>query len=300
MAVNEAPVKSKESLYSLATGTEVIGTRLDTYIMKALPRDLLAVLRSVAQDELDGQVTAGNLPSQILVDGRSVGRRQIDQATRSVSMRFADTRMLLDAAREAYATLQRVTRIQSPPKNGVVARQNFHLYKDGSPIGIMPSAIYKLKEAELTGTTVLRIVGPLVNYGRKLYWRPIGRSQVMQLRQTTSLGGRDLFRYDSLLSPRFKPYRLRTIKKAANSMPGDKAANLRRLLANRPGTVEGAGQIVKRVLRRDRRFSAIHFSDGWIKFPPAKQWGKSSRDDRVPSISIQLAKKGAISVISRF
>lgn len=297
MAYESSKARSKEFIYG--GGNEVIGTRLDTYVLKVLPQDLLSVLRAVAQEELDGQITTGNLPSQILVDGRSVGRRQIDQATRSVSLRFADTRMLIDAAKEAYATVYRVTRVQSPPKNGIVARQNFWLYKNGAPVGLMPGAITKIKPEDLDIKTVLRIVGPLVNYGRKLYWRPIGRKQVMDFRATTSLSGRDVFRYASPLSPRFKPYRMRTIRRLANGLPGDKAANLRSLLASHPGTVEGTGQIVKRVLRRDRRFSAIHFSDGWINYPPAKQWGKSSRNARVPTISVQLARKGQINIVSK-
>lgn len=296
MAYESQVTKSKEIIYG---GTEVIGTRLDTYVLKVLPQDLLAVLRQVAQDELDGQVTAGNYPSQILVDGRSVGRRQIIEAKRSVSLRFADTKTLIAAARDTYNTLQRVTRIESPPKNSIVARQHFHLYLDGKPVGLLPAAFMKIRETDLTIRSVLRIVGPLVNYGRKLYWMPIGRSKVMNLRQTVSLTGREIFHYDSILSPRFKPYRQRTVRRLANSLPGDKAANLKRLLANRPGTVEGAGQIVKRVMRRDRRYTAIHFSDGWINYSPAKQWGKNSRDARVPSISIQLARKGQIQIVSK-
>lgn len=296
MAYESQIARSKETIYG---GTEVIGTRLDTYVLKVLPEDLLAVLRQVAQDELDGQITAGNLPSQILVDGRSVGRRQISEAKRVVSLRFTDTRMLISAVRDVYNTLQRVTRIESPPKNSIVARQHFHLYLNGRPVGLMPGALMKIKESELTIKSVLRVVGPLVNYGRKIYWMPIGRSKVMNLRQTVSLSGRETFHYDSILAPRFKPYRQRTIRRLANSQPGDKAANLKRLLANRPGTVEGAGQIVKRVMRRDRRYTGLHFSDGWINYAPAKQWGKNSRDARVPSISIQMARKGQVQIVSR-
>jgi len=298
MAYESSEAKSKEFLYGGGT-TEIIGTRLDAYVLKVLPQDLLAVLRGVAQQELDGQITAGNMPSQILVDGRSVGRRQIYQATRSVSLRFADTRMLMDATREAFNTLLRVTRIQSPPKNSIVARQNFWLYFNGSPVGLMPMAISKIRPEDLNADSVLRVVGPLVNYGRKLYWRPIGRSQVMNFRSTTSLSGREIFRYSSPLSPRFKPYRMRTIRRLANGLPGNPADNLRNFLANRPGTVEGTGQIVKRVLRKDRRFAAIHFSDGWITYPPAKQWGKNSKDARVPSISVQMARKGRVSIVSK-
>lgn len=296
MALLEATVSKSRRVF--APGTETVTSRLDTYILKALPEDLLTVLRGVAMQELDGQITSGNLPSSILVDGRAVAKRQIMEARRSISMRFADIEGLMDAVNEAYQLLLRVTRIQSPPKNNIVARQHFWLYKNGVPIGRLPGALSRLNAATLDQNSVLRIVGPLVNYGRKMYWNPIGRAKVMNLRQTTSLAGRDVFHYDSNLSPRFKPYRMRTMRKLANGMGGNPAENLKRMLDRRPGRVEGAGQIVRRVLSRDRRFVGLHISDGWISYPPAGTWGKHSRDDRVPTISIQMARKGRVSVVS--
>ena len=296
MAVLESEVVSFRTLTS-GSGTEVISSRLDTYILKALPQDLLTVLRGVSMQELDGQVTGGNLPSQILVDGRSVARRAINDAVRSVSMRFADTATLIAAVREAYSILIRVTRVQSPAKNSIVARQNFWLYKNGVPLGRLPGALSKLTPESIDYKSVLRVVGPLVNYGRKIYWNPIGRAKIMNFRQTTSISGRDIFSYDSQTSPRFKPYRMRTLRKLANAAGGNPADNLKRMLDKRPGAVEGGGQIAKRILKRDRRFVALHISDGWISYPPAGSWGKNSRNDRVPSISIQMARKGGIRVM---
>lgn len=295
MALLESTVARSRN--TLQPGTEIITSRLDTYVLKALPEDLLTVLRGVAMDELSGQVTAGNLPSQILVDGRSVAQREILSATRSVSMRFADVTTMLSAIREAYALLQRVTRIQSPPQNEIVARQHFWLYKNGAPVGRLPGAFAKVSPQNVNYKTVLRVVGPLVNYGRKLYWSPIGRSKIMNIRQTTSPFGRDVLHYDSQTAPRFIPYRMRTIRKLANGMGGDPAENLRNMLANRPGYVEPAGPIVKRILRRDKRYSGLHISDGWISYPPAASWGKRSKNSRVPSISVQLARKGGLRVV---
>jgi hypothetical protein len=280
------------------SGTEVVASRLDTYVLEVLPKDLLTVLRGVALQELDEQVTAGNLPSQILVDGRSVAKRSIPEAVRSVSLRFADVSMLIDAINDAYRLLVRATRLQAPPKNAIVARQNFWLYVDGVPAGKMPGALARLKVENLTYKSVLRVVGPLVNYGRKLYWNPIGRSAVMQFRQSTSLSGRSIFHYDNSMDPRFKPARMRTLRKLANAKGGNPAENLKNLLAGKPGYTEGTGQIVKRVMRRDRRYKALHISDGWVSYPPAASWGKSSKDDRVPSISVQMARKGGIRIVS--
>lgn len=298
MAVLESTAaKSRTSTHQ--SGHQQVTSRLDTYVLQVLPQDILAALRGVAMDELDGQITSGNLPSQILVDGRTVVSRGINQATRSVSMRFADTEMLLQAIRDAYRLMVQVTRVQVPPKNAIIARKNFWLYMNGNPVGGLPGALSKLNNAKMDNKTVLRVVGPLVNYGRKLYWNPIGRAKIMNFRQTTSPAGREIFHYDSKLAPRFNPYHMRTLRRLANSMPGgDPAGNLRRMLANRPGYVEGAAQIVKRLLRRDCRYASLHVSDGWISYPPAKSWGKRSKDDRVPSVSVQMARKGGIKITS--
>ena len=299
MAIYESGVKgSRSTEYSGPGGKVVITERLDTYVLKVLPQELLATLRGVALQELDGQITSGNLPSQILVDGRSVAKRGIGLATRSVSMRFADTDSVIAGARAAYDVLMRITRIQSPPKNNIVARRHFWLYLDGVPVGLMPGAIGRLDKTRMNNKSVLRIVGPLVPYGRKLFWNPIGRAKTMGIVATVSPAGRETLHYESKYSPRFKPLRMRTLRRAANAMAGNPAENLSNLLRTRPGTVEAAGQIAKRILRRDRRFSALHFSDGWVTYPPAGSWGKNSKNARVPSVSIQLARKGGIQVLS--
>lgn len=295
MAIYESTVKSTDTVSK--SGNQVISGRLDTYVLSVLPKDLLDTLRGVALQELDGQITSGNLPSQILVDGRSVARRGIGEATRSVSIRFADVDSLIMGIRAAYDVMLRITRIQSPPKNAVVARKHFWLYIDGVASGLMPGALNRLDKAKLNNKTVLRIVGPLVPYGRKLFWSPIGRSKSMSIVASISPAGRTTMHYESKYAPRFKALRMRTIRRAANAMGGDPAANLSAMLRGRPGTVENAGQIAKRILRRDRRLAALYISDGWVEYPPAGSWGKSSRNARVPSVSVQMARKGGIQIL---
>lgn len=281
----------------LESGT--IKIPLDEYVLKVLPKDLLTVLRGVSYQELNAQITNGNAPSQVLVDGRAIGAKGIDQARRAVSMRFADTNLLVAAVIEIYNLLQRVTRLQSPAKNEIVARKNFHLWLDGRPLGLMPGALSKITRAgALNSKSVVRVVGPLVNYGRKLYWSPIGRGKKVDLREVTNASsGRSRFVYNDKYSPRFKPYSARTLRRIANRGK-DPAGTLGRLQALRPGYVEGTSQIVKRIMRRNRLFAALYISDGWVNYPPAKTWGKTSRDDRVPSISAQLAKRGGVRVIN--
>jgi hypothetical protein len=194
--------------------------------------------------------------------------------------------------------LLRVTRIQSPPKNNIIARQNFWLYLNGVPLGKLPGALAGLTASRLDYKSVLRVVGPLVPYGRKSYWNPVGRSMLMNVRQSTSISGRNIFHYNSPLDPQFKPYRMRTIRKVANAQGGNPAENLKRLLSGNPGFVEGVGQIVKRIMRRDRRYKALHVSDGWVTYPPAGSWGKRSKDARVPSVSVQMARKGGVRIVS--
>jgi|SRR6185369_3603407 len=296
-----ATYQAKGSLSARAYGLEngQIETTLEKYVLEVLPQDLLKVLRGTAQQELAGQVAINNPPTQILVDGRAVGNRGIDQAMRAVSMRFTDAKLLIAAIEEVYNLLQRITRIQSPPQNAIVARQNFFLWVNGKLAGQLPGALRRLDPNKLDQKTVLRVVGPLVNYGRKLYWSPIGRNAVLQLKQVTNLAsGRSRFVYGSKYAPRFRPFSDRTLRRLANRAGPDAAARLSHLRAQRPGTVEGAGQIVRRIMRGNRAFAGLFISDNWVSFPPARSWGKHSKDDRVPSVSVQMGRKGATRLVN--
>ena len=277
-----------------------ITTALDQYVLNVLPKDVLTVLRGVALQELNEQIGLGNDPSQVLVDGRPVSARHIIQAMKSVSMRFADVSLMLSAVREVYDLLVRVTRIQTPPKNNIVARQHFHLWLNGKPLGVMPGALAKLSPGVLDTKSVLRVVGPLVPYGRKLYWRPIGRSSgQMNFTQTTGASGKSRFTYANKYQPRFKPYSERALQRMARQAGGGASASaLARLIKNRPGSVEGTGQIVKRIMRRNKLYASMFISDGWVDYPPARSWGKSSKDARVPSVSVSFAHRGKVRVIN--
>lgn len=271
---------------------------VSTYVLRTLPQDILTVLRGVALQELNAQIGVGNPPTQILVDGRPVGRRNIIDATRSVSMRFMDTALLVAAAREAWTLLRKVTRRETPPKNEIIARTHFYLWVNGKNKGLMPMALNALNSSSLDEKTVLRIVGPLVPYGRKLFWNPIGRSgRTIEATLKVSASGRTRLGYASELSPRFKPYRKSSLRKMANQFSGDKAQRLMELMSKNPGYAEGTHTIVKRVMRKNRLFSGLHISDGWVSYPPAGSWGRKSKDDRVPSVSVQLAKRGAVRVV---
>jgi len=217
-------------------------------------------------------------------------------------MRFQDVRNLLAAVREIFDLLQRVTRIQTPPQNSIVARQNFFLYLNGVNLGRMPEALGRISMAGiLTQESVVRVVGPLVPYGRKSFWRPVGSSNKMEYYRAASkrgVGVRFLPPRDKQTGksdpfyPRFRPYKLSTLKKKARGMQ-DPAGALRSMLSGAipPGRVENVGQIIKRLLKRNPKYRGLHFSDGWIEYAPAIGWSKLA-DPRVPAMGVMFARKG--------
>ena len=287
---------------SLRSGTgEMIGS-MEKYVLTVLPKDVLTVMRAVALDELGQQQSIGNKVSQIIVDNVSVAKRSINNAMRSIRMRFADTATMLDALNEAFRLFQIITRIQSPPKNAIVARRNYHLWLDGIDLGLMPVAMAKVTTpGVLTQESVLRIVGPIVNYGRKLFWNPVGASSKMLVRRVSSkrsLGGvRFLPRTNqSVTSPRFRALSKSTLRKKMNAKGKPTEQMIAQFLGkNPPGRSENAGQIIKRIMKNNAKYRGLHMADGWVEYAPAAAWSKL-HDPRVPSFSIQLAKRGAVNI----
>lgn len=276
---------------------------LQHYVLQVSAKDILTVMRGVALAELEEQHSINNKVSQILVDGRAVQRRSINDAKRNIKLRFGNPRLVMEAVNHAYRLLQTVTRLQSPPQNSVVARRNFYLYLDGRNIGLMPSAVIKLASPDaIKQDSVVRIVGPLVPYGRRLFWNPVGASQKMQFKtfkSAKSLGGRRFAKIDGTpkTHPNFRPFSKSYLKKLTGRRG---AANHPQLIAalnsgKAVGRIENAGQIVKRMLKMNSRFRSLHISDGWIEYAPAIGWSKK-RDPRVPSISVQMAKRGAVNI----
>jgi hypothetical protein len=241
-----------------------------------------------------------NNPSQIIVDNVSASRRSIDRAMRNVVIRFQDTASMLKAITEVYSLLQRITRLQNPPKNAIVARSNFFLTLNGVALGKCPEALSKIAyEGVLTQDSVVRIIGPLVPYGRKLFWNPVGASSKMSFYRVKSKksGVRFLpLRGASALSPRFKPYASRTLRRKANQT-SDPAQTLRAMLQGDipPGRIENTGQIVKRIMKRNPAYKGLHFTDGWVEHAPAIGWSKL-RDPRVPAFGVMFSKKGAMPI----
>lgn len=281
----------------------IVGT-IQSYVITVLPQDLLATIRAVALSELNEQVHIGNKPSQIIVDNLPVSKKGIMAARRSVRIRFQDTRTMITAVNDLWRLLMQITRIQAPPKNAIVARNEFYLWLDGANLGKMPAAMSKIMgEGVLTQKSVVRIVGPLVNYGRKVFWNPVGANKTMAFNRYKSkrFGVRfSPLRGASLTAPRFVPYKDRTLRRKANRTSAPALALAAMMSgATPPGRVENTGQIVKRIMRRNPLYKGLHIADGWVEYPPAIGWSKLS-DPRVPSYSVQFARRGAMPLLGNY
>lgn len=272
----------------------------ERYVLEVLPQDISAVIRAIALDELKAQLSIDNRPSQILVDGIAMQRHGIDRAVRQVKIRFQDTRAMVEAVKDIYDLLQQVVRIQNPAKDSIVARKNFYLWLNGVNLGIMPAALSKIAyPGVLTQDSIVRIVGPLVPYGRKLFWNPVGASGTMKFYRVRSKKSGVRFlpvKGASALAPRFKPYAPRTLRRKANKT-SEPAKALASMLSGEtpPGRIENVGQILKRILKRNPKYRGLHFTDGWVEYPAAIGWSKL-RDPRVPAFGVMFTKKGSIGI----
>jgi hypothetical protein len=290
---------SKNDRNLVNSNREIVGS-IETYVLRVLPDDLLATLRAVATDEINVQILLGNNPSQIIVDNVSAGKRSIERATRRIVARFVDTTLLIKAVSEIFGHLQRITRLQNPAKNAIIARREFFLTLNGINLGRMPEALVKIGyEGVLTQDSIVRVVGPLVPYGRKLFWNPVGASSKMNFYRVKSKrsGVRFLpLRGSSAHSPRFRPYAARTLRRKANATASP-VETLKAMLAGDtpPGRIENVGQIVKRLMKRAPIYRGLHFTDGWVEHVPAIGWSQL-RDPRVPAFGVMFAKKGAMPI----
>lgn len=275
-----------------------ITSTIERYILTVLPENIQDTIRAVALYEIQEQQKIGNDPSQVLVDGASVGKRGVMAAKKRVVARFQDVNNLLEAVKEIFQLLQRVTRIQNPPKNNIVARENFHLWLNGVNLGRMPEAISKIAyPGILTQDSLVQVVGPVVPYGRKSFWNPVGLSAKMSYYRVASKRSGVRFmvpKGSSIFYPRFRPYKLSTMRKKANksALP---AETLKNMLsgATPPGRAENVGQMIKRIIKRNPAYKGLHFTDGWVKYGPAMGWSKI-RDPRIPAFGVMLSKKGKL------
>ena len=165
------------------TGTVTVTDDLEKIIIQVSQDDIQRVLRSVAATAITEQLKLGNPLSNLVIDGS--GAKSIDTAQRLIQAYFTDRETLRKAVYEAWSITQRLTRIDTGR-----AQSSYQLWFDNSPIGNAPSACDAYIEKMDTGKDFFRIVGPLVPYGRKLYWNPAtnGKKQKYTKRKIAKVG----------------------------------------------------------------------------------------------------------------
>lgn len=150
---------------SVVTTTE----DLDKICIQVGVEDLQRMLRAVAATAIQEQIGLGNPPTNIIVDNS--GQKAIDTAERRVQAFFTDTAQVRAAVYDAWERIQTLTRVASGQ-----AQFSYQLWFGDRPIGRSPAAceIY-LDRLNDPKTDYFRIVGPVVPYGRVLYWNPVGK-----------------------------------------------------------------------------------------------------------------------------
>lgn len=147
---------------------------LDKIIIEVLAEDVSRAIREISASEIIAQVALGNRPTSLLVDNR--GNRPITDANLRVQAFFADTTQIREAVYATYAKIQDLTRVASG-----AARGSYQIWFKEQNIGSQPGAIepYLLKFDPTTD--YFRIVGPVLVYGRKIYWNPLGKPKFTKI-----------------------------------------------------------------------------------------------------------------------
>lgn len=136
---------------------------------------LSAAIQMVAATEIKQQISLGNEPQNIIVDGQDT--KPFNQADFRILTLFPDTRTIAHAAHNVITELKRVTRRLTG-----TAKISYQVWvvdgrKDGGRLVSRQASMISRGQLEkiaekLTSTGRIVIAGPMVDYGRKLYWNP--------------------------------------------------------------------------------------------------------------------------------
>lgn len=161
--------------------------RLDkTVLAVALLEDLPHAVRQVAVQATREQIRMGNNPTNILVDNR--GNRPVTEAKFRVQVFFSDREKLYNALVDTWDKVQKLTPVKSGRAIG-----SYQLWFKRASIGPMPGALSQAKRLISTMNPAkdgFHIVGPVLVYGRKVYWNPKGKQRfrkTVKLRLKTSV-----------------------------------------------------------------------------------------------------------------
>ena len=141
---------------------------------------LADTIKKIAVTEMLSEERNGNPVQNIIVDNRD--SKPLDQATVRVTAWFSDPKIMAMATYHILRELQKLTR-----KLTGAARGSFQIWSADSfkspakkRINAATSATQSTLEklaATLPVGGQLIVVGPLVDYGRKLYWNPMGKTK---------------------------------------------------------------------------------------------------------------------------
>jgi len=149
---------------SVVTTTE----ELDKIVITVAEKDLVRMLRLVGAQAIDEEIRAGNPVTNIIVDNR--GNKPIDTAERRIQAFFGpDRSRIRKAVFEAWARIQALTRRDSGR-----AQLSYELWFNDRPIGATPAAV-DLTIERMSQRDHFSIVGPVLIYGRRIYWNPVGK-----------------------------------------------------------------------------------------------------------------------------
>lgn len=235
-------------LFDNANVVRTTTERLDKIVIEVGLDDLVQTLRFVAADAIQEQIDIKNRPTNIIVDNRN--SKPIDTATKRIQAFFTDVEQIRVAVYAAWKEIQKLTRVKSG-----LAIGSYQIWYNEKPIGTSPSAIDAVLKTFDGSKDYFRIVGPLVAYGRKIYWRPKnrpgkGRGVVKPLKLT-------------------KRVALRT-----NSA-------IFKVVRNK-----GIMQEVEEILRR--RYRGVAIAEDWVNT------NALPKDGRTPGLWIGFPRKGAL------
>jgi hypothetical protein len=141
---------------------------LDKVIYEVAFEDLQLVLRNVAAIEIEAQRSLGNPATSLLVD--NTHSKDPALATKRVQAFFANFEDLRLAVHDAWAKIQSLTRVASGR-----AAASYQVWYKEQHIGNNPGAVDSYANKFNPATDYFRIVGPVLVYGRKIYWNPKGK-----------------------------------------------------------------------------------------------------------------------------
>jgi len=139
---------------------------LDKIFYDVAIEDLEKTLRYVAAEEILNQVRIDNKPTSLLVDNSG---RDINIAKKRVRAFFADTAQLYEALTVCYAYIRSLV-----PRRSGRAAFSYEVWLNDRRVGRDPFEIRALIENMDPSKDFVRIVGPVVAYGRKVNYNPGG------------------------------------------------------------------------------------------------------------------------------